>query len=396
MAKLIINLDYRDDVAHHADVLIGKYESRVSDYDGIASGVDGVKTSRTNLASCSYYLRCKNQKLDDKAGRVRNLRDKIDAAVEHAEAADRRVADHVRDSSASFYQAVGIKTGWDEFCDRVVKGFKKIGNWIAETYEKNKYWINAVLDTVFAIAAVVLAVVAIAALMPFSIVALLAAAAATWGAISAISDATASIAAYDAWRKGDRLEAERWADRDLLAEGFMDLGGWVGSQFGQEDAGRQAGSYLYCGCQVASFAYGGAKSLKSVGKALNLHRYNKSWKLTTVVKKNLGAVKKNWGSGLAQVGKGLVGWSDTTKEKRTTLRVLKSWFKLPTQRSAQTIKKVATYTTNVHAAYSTVTPLLEGANLFTMIKPVAGFKKAFIGNSRYAPWASLSGSVPAF
>jgi hypothetical protein len=323
MATLAINLDYRGDIIAHANSLIGKYENRKGDYHGIIGNINGVKTSRSNLSSCTYYLRRKNQQIDGKIGMARNLCSRIDTVVDHAKAADKRVADHIKDSSEQFYKAMGIKTGLAAAWDAVVKGAKKIGEMVIEFYEKHKYLIDLVVNIVL-LAAAVVAFVGALALGPVAIFF------AAFALIGAVCDAFSSSAAFGCWAGGDEEKAAKWADRNLLKEGFTTV------------LGEDVGSFAYYGLELASVVYSVRGAAKNVKNSFKYSRHGDKLKNAfKQVRREIFGIQKG-------------------KEGRGVLNTLKGVFGIRTQKIAQRILTGATFALNIKTIYDTPT-FLSGA-----------------------------------
>lgn len=231
MSTLVV--DYGMESSFHKSIKSAKsaLNKRVDDYVDIERRARSIPSNTDNCSNCAYYVKKKYQQLQTKIDRLNNLDRQVDNFINEVQNIDKRIASRIKNDTKSFEKRTGIgksnKSIFSSICESIGGAFNWIGDtvskawngakkWVKDFYEKNKYWINIVVDVVKVAAAV-------AACIGTGGIALAV-------GIFFVADAVCDLvydgaAAYQYYAKGNEAEAER-----LSGKGGKDAFVWVGGK----------------------------------------------------------------------------------------------------------------------------------------------------------------------
>lgn len=321
MAVLSVELNYLPGVQSSIAGVVSQLESRKSDYEGAINKVNRIGAS----TDCNIYLKKKNQQLQDKIDKLNNFKSRVSNFSANVKAADQRVATHVRDESAAFYETVGIKTGWQAAVE-AIKDFA-VNAWetVKEFYQKHKYVIDLIVDIVFVAAAIV----SLGAASGFVAVFF-----AGFALAQALGDVFTSSIVLGYHIAGNDEQAGVWAERGLKDGAKMIFG-------------EQAGGIIYDLLSLASVTYSAAKLGKNLFKSIDLRNTNSIsvlGRFTNAGKEILGIKTSGMSTSLKALGtciklKAFLGLKsvdaarniligcDVVKNVKTTVKVIDSIYK---------------------------------------------------------------------
>lgn len=359
MAVLSVELNYLPGVQSSIAGVVSQLESRKSDYEGAINKVNRIGAS----TDCNIYLKKKNQQLQDKIDKLNNFKSRVSNFSANVKAADQRVATHVRDESAAFYETVGIKTGWQAAVE-AIKDFA-VNAWetVKEFYQKHKYVIDLIVD----IALLAVAVVAIVAAIPTGGATLVFAG---FALAQAVGDLVTSSVALGFHIAGDDETAGVWAERGLK-DGIQLIGDgidWLAeTTLGIEsDFFKNLTGFAYDVMSVASIGYSFYKSGKGILKAIKNDNFRKV---------KLKGIKLLFGLDLTP-GESKAGYKAITN----TFSFIKNG------KQAYTLTRVCGYFKNVKTTFNIVDSLFKGTFLTDGLKVTKDIKSA---------WSSLNSAAKA-
>lgn len=252
MASLYIDFGYDDNVKRSINSAKRAINSRIGDYNGIINTVNNTSSDTNNLWNANSYIRKKRDKLQTKWDKLDSFHSKIKDFNEYASDKDKAVADRIKEETNDFYKRENIKTGFfytvgcvvsdgwkwikgtaETVWDAVCTGAKALWDTIKDFYEKNKYWIDLVVDLVVVVAA------AAACLASGGI---LATVFAVWGLATAVTDLVFDGAAFKAYY----VDGDEEAAEELSNKGMKDV---------METYLGDVGVAIYYGMEICSTAY---------------------------------------------------------------------------------------------------------------------------------------------
>lgn len=261
MASLYIDFGYDDNVKRSINSAKRAINSRIGDYNGIINTVNNTSSDTNNLWNANSYIRKKRDKLQTKWDKLDSFHSKIKDFNEYASDKDKAVADRIKEETNDFYKRENIKTGFfytvgcvvsdgwkwikgtaETVWDAVCTGAKAVWKTIKEFYEKNKYWIDLLVDIVVVVAAV-------AALLASG--GALAAVFATWGLLKASADLFYDGAAFKAYY----FDKDEEKAKELSEKGMKEVCEYVAGDYGTMFYnGMEIASCVYSVCKIASSA----------------------------------------------------------------------------------------------------------------------------------------------
>lgn len=260
---LDINFRYLDNTVAATAAATVALDTRISDYNGVRSRISNTNSNTSNLYTANTYIDKKKRALKDKRDKLRQFNKDIVGFGAVAKAQDVKTAAAIHISGHSFYHREGLAHGalytigavisdgtkWladkaKKAIDTVVTWGKKAWEKVKELYEKNKYWIDVLVDVVSVVAGVVALAAAVATL--FAATGPLAVAlaigglfAASWGMFKSTSSLAFDSAALYFHVTGD----------DELAKEFNGKGS---KDILQQTFGEKVGGVLYTGLDIAA------------------------------------------------------------------------------------------------------------------------------------------------
>ena len=266
---LVVNYNQLNEVTGCAKSLSNSLSTRINDYEGISSKLNGISTRRSNIDNANYFIRKKREQLQEKKDKVDAFRDRVSGFKTFAEDADKRVRDYIKLETKTFKKANKISPvqavmGWlgvgVETFFKTILGADAV-NWIKEKCRNIKYnfkdWyhdqggkyiLGLVVD-------VVLVGLAIAAVIIFPPAGILGAVAAGFTIYKAGANAAYDIAALVNFSSsGNRSTADRLDDKGGK-EGFQAAFGLVGAE--------GLGTLLYDGLSIFSTVYSLGNDIKA-------------------------------------------------------------------------------------------------------------------------------------
>jgi len=270
----ILVVDYGMESSFHKSIksATSALKKRVDDYENIENRARNIPSNTNNCMNCAYYVKKKYQQLQGKIHKLNTFNDKVEGFIDDVKETDKKVASRIKKDTKSFKKRTGIgknsKSIWASVCEGVGDFFEWVGEgvtdiWdnIKQWYEDNKYWINIVVDSVLAAAAV-------AACFGTGGLAL---AVGVFFAVDAACDLIYDgAAAYQYYMKGNETEAERLAEK-----GGKDAYMWVGRQFDNffgTDFAEGAMGVLHTGLSICAIGYSFYKTGSQILKDLKLDK----------------------------------------------------------------------------------------------------------------------------
>jgi hypothetical protein len=296
MTTLAVKFDYFDDVLRAIDRAQNKAGQIMATDESTINKVNKVATSRNYLSQCNVYLRKKaNNVLSSKKAKLGRLRHDVDQFAEMAKIRDRYVAERIKTSSDAFYKAMGIKTGFAALLEGIGKAIGSVVDAVKDFYNEHKYLLDFIFDAVGFVLAVVAVVAAIAVTIASGGGGVVALCFAVYALVSSITDLVGSANAFACHLSGDDVGAQRWAERNLLKEGFEWVGGQIDIALGTGDFFKNAASFVYYGAEVASVVYSIGRGIKAVRTAYRTATGGTVKKILSAIK--TGVIEKGLGLG---------------------------------------------------------------------------------------------------
>lgn len=274
MSILMVNFSKKSNFEDSVKTAKSELNKRVDDYSNISKRILSIPSGTKNCSSCASYLKKKNIQLQEKVTKLNSLKDQVTDFVEDVERTDRKVASRIRKDTKKFTKKSGIgksnKSLWSTIVDGAKEFFEWLGNTlkhafkdavaaVKEFYEKNKYWINIVVDAVAVIAAVATLLTGAGA-VAFGVNLFL--------LVDAGCDLGYDIKAQIAHNAGDDAEAERLAEKGGR-DTFVFLGGKLDDALGTNCFAGGMG-LLHSGLSIFAVGYSFYKTGSQLKKDLKL------------------------------------------------------------------------------------------------------------------------------
>lgn len=215
---LDINFGYLDNTVAATTAATAALDARIADCTGVRNKLSRIKSDTSNLYTANTYLDKKRNELREKRDNLRQFNKDVIAYGAYAKAQDVKTAAAIHISGHKFYHREGLAHGalytiaavisdgvkWlaekaKNAVEGVIEGCKKLWKNIKDFYEKNKYWIDVVVD-VFCVVAAVVAL--FAATGPLALLA------AVWGLLKATTSLVYDTSALGCHIMGDDIAAE--------------------------------------------------------------------------------------------------------------------------------------------------------------------------------------------
>ena len=260
----IINLDfgYDDNVRRSINKAKLAIDSRINDYTGIKNELNRTECETGYLSTANSYINKKINSLQGKYDRLNSFETAVNNFNDFAEDQDKLVANRIKEETKSFCKRERIPNGplytigaifsdgleylkgkVTSVLETIKNGLVNAWETVKDWYEKNKQWIDIVVDAICVVAAVIGTVAAIVALVvgtATGITAILGIIFAAWGVATSCTDLIYDSEAYGAYKDGDMETYESLSSKNL--------GDWLGDKV-------PGGEYLYYGMEVASAVY---------------------------------------------------------------------------------------------------------------------------------------------
>ena len=216
MDVLFVDFSYDDNVKCSTRRIARRLGDRKNDYSGVKARLSSIQSNTGNITNANMYLEKKMRQLEEKRDKLTAFGKAVDAFDDNARETDKRVAKRLEKQIKSFCKREGIP---GVFQTMLTQGGKKllitaskigllgpiplvVAYWdkLKAFYEKNKYWIDIVMD-VFWIACGVVGLL-LAPELSIGLVPII------WGIAKSTVELKYDIYARNAYLAGDTESAE--------------------------------------------------------------------------------------------------------------------------------------------------------------------------------------------
>jgi hypothetical protein len=269
MAELWVREGYQKEFGRKIDAYTKELTDIKSQYTKAYSQVNSY-SGDSNVSSCNIYLKKRQKDLQHSIDAANALKKNADAYANSIISSDKQIAESIHKESYSFYKSKGIgpqsdtvwARGWNaisttasDFWHDACGTAQKVADRIYEFYEKNKYYVNIILDVIAVATSVALLAAVATVLGPIGVVCMIGA---VWAVAKATTELVADSEALAAWKAGDEAKAEQLSNvtlGGLIIQGGENLDSWLSCTLNVNNIGlfKNIAKITTCGLEACQF-----------------------------------------------------------------------------------------------------------------------------------------------